>query len=368
MEIVLLNDTRVDRNPGCQATVTSLVADLALATAGRVMTRSRGDGYGYFTDLIRDGLAHDAHAWSSAVDRLSTDRSFAAALESADLVVANLEGTFHHHTIGALALGGAIAAAHRMNKRVWAVNGTVDSIDSWLLEAVLAPAEYIAVREPHSQRWLAANGIAATLSADCAFALDTFFDRRHVEPARKRAILYTPGVLACIDGRRDAAATIAHFRMMASLGWQPVFLQMEEAEEPVASCVRDAGFPVEQNADLPWEGFGAYLREFELVVSGRYHVLIFAAMVGVPAIALPSNTFKIEGVLEFFDGAVPLARSAGELRDVLTARVPRPVDVRRIDACRRLADLNAPRARSLTRFPTAARPQARPPAIRPYTA
>jgi hypothetical protein len=368
MEIVLLNDTRVDRNPGCQATVTSLVADLTLATTGRVTTRPRGDGYGHFTDLIRDGLAHDANAWSRAVDRLSAERAFAAALESADLIVANLEGTFHHHTIGALSLGGAIAAAHRMTKRVWAVNGTVDSIDRWLLEAVLSPAEYLAVREPQSQRWLAANGIAATLSADCAFTLDAFRDRRQVEPARRRAILYTPGVLACIDGRRNTAATIEHFRTMASLGWQPVFLQMEEAESPVAARISDAGFPVEQNADLPWESFGAYLREFELVVSGRYHVLIFAAMAGVPAIALPSNTFKIEGVLEFFDGAVPLAHHAGELRDVLTSGAPLPVDVHRIDACRHLADLNVPHTLRATPSPTAARHQAPPRAIRPYTA
>jgi polysaccharide pyruvyl transferase WcaK-like protein len=345
MQIVLLNDTRVDRNPGCQATVTSLVGDLALATESHVTTRPRGDGYGYFTDLIRDGLSHDAGAWSSAVDRLSADRSFAAEVESADLVVANLEGTFHHHTIGALALGGAIAAAHRMKKRVWAVNGTVDSIDRWLLDAVLTPVEYLAVREPQSHRSLAAHGIAATLSADCAFSLDAFLDRRRVEQTRPRTILYTPGVLACIEGRRDAAATLEHFHAMASLGWRPVFLQMEEAESPVVSHVRDAGFIVEQSADVPWESFGAYLRQFEIVVSGRYHVLIFAAMAGVPAIALPSNTFKIEGVLEFFDGAVPLAHDARELRDTLTARAPTCVEIHRIDTCRRLARLNAARAR-----------------------
>jgi hypothetical protein len=62
-------------------------------------------------------------------------------------------------------------------------------------------------------------------------------------------------------------------------------------------------------------------------------------------IALPSNTFKIEGVLEFFDGSVPLVRDAEELRDAL-ARVPTSVDIHQIDACRRLARLNAPSART----------------------
>ena len=68
---------------------------------------------------------------------------------------------------------------------------------------------------------------------------------------------------------------------------------------------------------MAWHAFGTYLRRFALVVSGRYHVLIFAAMAGVPALALPSNTYKIDGLLDLLGRPRVLVRSAGDLRALL---------------------------------------------------
>jgi hypothetical protein len=101
--------------------------------------------------------------------------------------------------------------------------------------------------------------------------------------------------------------------------------------------------------DIAWNAFGSYVRQFELVVSGRYHALIFSAMAGVPAIALRSNTFKIEGLLELLGGAILLARNANDLRDILTARsLPPVMDRAVIRRCQALAGENVP-ARTATR-------------------
>ena len=299
VNVLLLNDTRVDPNPGCQATVTMLVRLVTSTLSARVVTRPRGDGYDCFGSLVTDGLARSSAHWEHALRRLEAHAPLVDAVAAADVVVANLEGTLHHHTVGALALGGAMALAHRMGKRVWAVNGTVEGIDPWLIDEALRPAEYVAVREPRSVAWLAAHGIAAVPAADAAFLADTFYVGNDACTPPREAALYTPGVLA---GLSPSPATVvrevlADLEGLADAGREPVFLQMEEREAAVASAVARAGWPLAHAHDVAWHDFGTFLRQFALVVSGRYHVLLFAAMAGVPALALPSNTFKNEGLL-----------------------------------------------------------------------
>jgi len=345
VRILLLNDTRCDQNPGCQATVAALIRQLVSATGAAIATRSRGDGYGPFFEMVRRGEQHSAEAWQAAVDVLATDVGFTDALTSADLVVVNLEGTFHHQSLGALALGGALALAHRSGVRAWAVNGTVDAIDRWLIEAALGPCEHVAVREPRSVAFLAAHGVRATAAADCVFALEGFFQRAPSVDSRQRAALYTPGVRAVIDPGATIVEALADLEVLASTGGAPVFLQMEEGEAAVAAAVARRGWPVEHAAHVAWNCFGAYLRQFQLLVSGRYHLLIFAAMAGVPAVARPSNTFKIAGVLELLEGAVPLAASPSELRQHVRSDAALPiVDRAVIRKCQTLASRNvAPR-------------------------
>ena len=64
--------------------------------------------------MVTRGEQHLVEAWRAAVDGLAMDVGLADALTSADLLAVNLEGTFHHHSLGALALGGALALAVTM--------------------------------------------------------------------------------------------------------------------------------------------------------------------------------------------------------------------------------------------------------------
>ena len=363
MRVLLLNDTRADENPGCQATVALLIAELSRLAGGDIATRLRGDGYEYFAPLVTDGRAHSRERWEDAVRRFALASDLVETLHRSDLVVANLEGTFHHHTVGALALGGAMTIAHQMGKRVWAVNGSVEAIDRWLLAAALAPSQWISVREPVSRRWLAGQGIDARLAADCVFLGDrkgtgrgqvgdrkgTGWGQEGDCPLREiggggRRALFTPGVLASLgDASCEPAQILRAFEALSAAGCSPTFLRMAEAEEPLAAAVVNSGWHADDNRTIPWQDFGSYLRQFRLVVSGRYHVLIFAAMAGVPAIALRSNTWKIEGLVELFAGQIPRATDVDDLARILAGAPHQPLESAVLRSCRSQARLTLPK-------------------------
>ncbi len=131
MRITFVNDTRIETNPGCHATVTGLLHLLQATTGADVRTVPLGAGHERFAPMVASGHARSATHWREAVAQLAKDDVLRSAVEDTDLVVVNLEGTFHHHTVGALALGGLMALAHRSGVPVWAVNGTVEDIDLW---------------------------------------------------------------------------------------------------------------------------------------------------------------------------------------------------------------------------------------------
>lgn len=345
MHVVLLNDTRADPNPGCQATVSVLSRQLAVALDARIHTRPRGEGYSAFAPLAGEaGAAHDVRAWSAAVDQLARDPSLVRGLCAADLVVANLEGTFHHHTVGALALGGTLALAHRLGRPVWALNGTVEAIDRWLLDAALGPAARVSVREPWSARWLAARGLHATLAADAAFLAAPFLARADATSAPARA-LYTPGVLAGLHSSRAEAvsALLEDLRAIADAGRLPVLAWFEDREAPLATAVAAHGWATMDLRRTPWTTIGQCLRSFDLVISGRYHLLVFAAMAGRPFLARPSNTHKVEGLLEHLGCQGAMAGDAIALARHLANDLPAPVGALAIARCQALAQAAVPR-------------------------
>jgi polysaccharide pyruvyl transferase WcaK-like protein len=282
--------------------------------------------------------------WRAAVDEWDAEGEVADDLARVDALVVNLEGTFHHHTVGALALGAVMAIAQRLGRPVWAVNGTVEGVERWLLAETLACARYVAVREPRSRRSLAARGVRAVQAADCAFTapvppMDGCRSRS------RRTALYTPGVLARPDqaGRLDAQVVLDHLEILERRGWDPVYLELEPAEAPLTAAVARTKRPIVRTCDAPWPAFLQLLSSFALVVSGRYHVLVFAASRGVPFVPLPSNTWKIEGLLDLLGSPAPVVRTG---QDLAASFDLHPEGIRvpaaRLARCRALAHRNVP--------------------------
>jgi len=158
----------------------------------------------------------------------------------------------------------------------------------------------IAVREPLSLRYLADHAIPATQSADCLFLMEGGDEREfawpELEPSKKYA-LYTPGVLAAF-GRVRGEAVQRDVAQLRLAGYEVFFHVVEIEDERVAPDAAQAGARILPLGCLNWRQVPRFLRRMGMVVSGRYHINIFAALAGVPFIPLSTNTGKMAGVLE----------------------------------------------------------------------
>jgi polysaccharide pyruvyl transferase WcaK-like protein len=225
----------------------------------------------------------------------------APAWVSADFVLVNGEGTIHHNNVGAISLIAFCAAASRMRKRVVLVNCSVTHLDELMLGILHESVDYLSVREPITHRYLETNGIHSTLAADCLFLAQPF--AAAVESAILRLpypepyVIYTPGVLAG-SGPVNAQQIASDIAELRSQGDPVVYLTVESEDERLAASASSAGAKVLPLGFVRWDQMPTLLAGAKLVVSGRYHINIFAALAGVPFIPMETNTQKMQGVLE----------------------------------------------------------------------
>lgn len=95
---------------------------------------------------------------------------------------------------------------------------------------------------------------------------------------------------------RNADVGVALTQLLASLGDDGVYYPLEDEDGAAA-----------------WPHAVTDLRTARLIVTGRHHGVCLAALAGVPFVALPSNTWKVEGLLELLPGGQQLCRSADDL-------------------------------------------------------
>jgi hypothetical protein len=313
-----LNNTGSTSNPGCQGTSHLLKAGLIrsgvqissdcpigycdsfyrrlkppvpnLTSAQRLITR---------LGLRPSSPPYDlAKAWNDANSSIAP--KFASLWQEADTIILNGEGTIHHTGVGALTLMGFCKIAKDLGKKVFVLNCSIFDLESFLLEALRDCVDGIAVREPLSQRYLADHGIPATQSADCLFLMGAEDERAFQWPDldfSKKYALYTPGVLTAF-GQVDAEAVKRDISHIRGEGYEVFYHIVETEDERMAPIAAEAGARILPLGCLRWREMPGFLRRMGLVVSGRYHINIFAALAGVPFIPLSTNTGKMAGVLE----------------------------------------------------------------------
>lgn len=326
MKAILANDTGGTSNPGCQGTVHCLVEGAqrhGISIASRVPV---GYGYDTFSNCFKSSplsigqrmenrLRRICGAGAAAaspspekIDRAGWQRAVSAMNErlsplwtDADLLLVNGEGTIHDDSIGALTLIGICAAAKRMGKKVALVNCSIFSLDEFLLDSLRGAVDYFSVREPMTFRYLQANNIAAAQSADCLFLASRISESsdtpRPALSAKAPYVVYTPGVLSA-SGRISESAIAADIKTIRNMGREVVYYVVEAEDEKYASVAAHAGASILPLGAFRWEQVQSSLAGAEWVVSGRYHINIFAAMAGTPFIPLETNTSKMQGLLE----------------------------------------------------------------------
>lgn len=262
LAVALFNDTGDEAHVGC----------LAVSEAHRRMLRRAGAVVRHVS-YSREWRQFGRQTVESATAALLGCDDLRRVLDEVDAVVVNGEGTIHHeHGAHLLAI---LAAAQHLEVPTFLVNAVLERVDH--AREVLARLADCTVRDACSAGYLSELGVSHRLVRDSFFEaefLDTpvhdFSDCLVVTDVHpSRAEEFAPALRAL----RDAWAG-------------PV------AEYPLESPDRAAD----------WKHAVADLRRARAVVTGRHHGACLALLAGVPFVTLPSNTWKIEGLLASLDG------------------------------------------------------------------
>jgi polysaccharide pyruvyl transferase WcaK-like protein len=281
---VVLNDTRTQLHHGCECVMSVIEKQL----------RMRG------VEIVE--AAPEGLDWRK-------NAKVVAAIRHCDLVVVNGEGTIHHGRPAARDLMEAGRFARALDRPAVLLNSSYQANPddfSGLLQGFAA----VWCREGRSAREMNAHGVRAgvvpdlTLAAnitinqrpragvgvtDSAYArlsLDMYRYARHHNyaflPALRSRRL--EGQFSIIESARDF-----RFKLRYTL---PPLLEHGELTESEYLQVRNRF--LRSTIASYMEG----LSEQQVVVAARFHSICFCIVTGTPFVALPSNSHKIEGMLE----------------------------------------------------------------------
>lgn len=317
MKYMLVNDTRGTNNPGCHGTVACLRE--VLESSGMVLSDSLPVSYGadLFGGCQKNSLprfmlrwfkskgnsrptspwashepAVDIQAWQKA--KLALAERLDGRMESVAAIIINGEGTLHHNQPSALAILAVAELAKEAGLRVEIVNATIQAMSENLLRRVIAHCDRVTVREPISQRYLKRRGIVAELIPDCLFLHQP---SNLPDPPHDPTAAYTPGVLA-LTGYFQATEISEQIAHLQEDGHAVTYFGIEHGDEVGFPVAERLGASISPIAAIRWTDMSGWLAGHHRIVSGRYHIDVFALLAGRSVSCLPSNTWKVEGLEE----------------------------------------------------------------------
>lgn len=275
---IVLNDTRVDCHHGCTRVMEAL--EQLLAKNG--------------CEIVARAPAHSDWAnWPEVVRE--SDR--------ARLVVVNGEGTIHHDRLAGLRLLQAGRWAKQRGIPAVLVNAGWEA-NSSATTTLLGDFALVAVRDGRSSERLQAAEVGCTQVPDLSMYVPA-----ETGEAQRHGIAFTDSVdrltTRCLDAARRAV----------DAPWLPIqasgkglfdrlrFIRGGVAKMDLATptwafellCARNSLGSRRQSTP---EHFIRGASLLELLVSGRFHACTLALTAATPFVALPSNTSKIEALIE----------------------------------------------------------------------
>lgn len=287
---VIVNDTRVDAHHGCTRVMRAIGA--LADTSGLTITAT--------------ARAH--RDWR-------TDTAFVAALDRADVVIVNGEGTLHHDRPAGLALLAAGAEARRRGIGAALVNASWQA-NGAAFGAMLCDFDIVAARESLSRAEMSRVRDDVRLVPDLSLFTP-------VPPApRREGIAFVDSIVPQIagtlaDARRRLGGTslpignagLGLFARLRFLNGAAPFRRL--LRHPVATLQAMARTAAELPHQSPDDdAYVARLAASELVVTGRFHALMLGLAAGTPVLLAGSNTHKLQAV------AIDAGLDRGRLIDV----------------------------------------------------
>lgn len=266
MKVLLLNDNAIVPHVGCLAVSDAHARMLAFA-GHEVVDRCFVWELSAFADRDEE----------KAIGRVMEDPRLRARIEGVDAVVCNGEGTIHHGA--GLDLLATLGAAQRLGRRTFLVNSVIQDVPGY--HDVLRRVDDLTVRDQRSGDELGRMGVACRVVPDSAIEA-VFSDEPLIRLDDKVAVLdWHPARNADVGnaliGYMDAHADTSFYF--------PLFHGVQR---------------------WLWRHSVATLRTARAVVTARHHGVYLAAMAGRPFVALPSNTHKIEGIIEASGLPIPI--------------------------------------------------------------
>ncbi len=345
--ILLLNDNSYINNFGCQATIaaiTSMLKDnfqpldlqsirqdeiaqdhqepIPLDNTGlksklkmilRPKRRNQFRPVEYFPITANGYIQHD-QLWLDS-SRNKVRAHFISRLEWADLIIHNAELLNYRHNKTSYRSAYLLWLAQKLGKLTAMINQTVPAVATDLamdgiLETVCPKLDVVTVREPRSKQALAQLGIKSHLVPDPVFSLKPDFSGRARIQAWKKSVN--------LDSKYVCLSFISVSSGQA-INWKTVLPQLvnlikkiDQADYKVV--ILDAGSSglrkinqsiTEQTDAVLFRGdyidFWSLINDAEAIITGHYHNMIMAAMVGCPFIPMRSVSHKIEGVCDLLE-------------------------------------------------------------------
>ena len=292
MKVILFNDTGNSCHAGCQA-VSDAHARLLGAAGHRV--------------IHREFVLHHRKHWTgdadSAIKAVLSDDSLVKKISAADAVIVNGEGTLHHNR--GYHLLAILGAAQELGKPTLLVNAVFQETAGF--DEVLRRLIDFTVRDNRSLQHAKDRDLPCRLVWDSSLAAE-----------------YSPMPLK--DFKDKALVTDWHLERADDVGRAMLsYLSAEPDNSFFLPFLTEAAFSL-------WRRFPATMATANVIISGRHHGNYFAIKSGTPFVCLPSNTFKVEGLVDMLGEQVPVVKDIKSLRDGIEYVTARPEMFKRIQA------------------------------------
>lgn len=275
MEVMLLNDTGIVPHVGCQAVSDAHVR--MLAENGHKIK------YRYFVGQLNEFYTGNQQ---KSINKVLNNKELMQKISDVDAVVVNGEGTIHHGA--GLHYLAILAAAQEIGKKTLLVNAVFQ--ESYGFEQVLRKLDDFCVRDIFSSEFAFKRNINNRV------VLDSFIEAEF--GSFKKPFVDLSDKVVVTDWHpyreRDVGYTLRRY-----------------LEQNRKSCFY---FPLHHGIQsYLWRETPKALSSCEFIITGRHHGVYLSALARRPFIALPSNTYKIEGLIRMSGLPIPLCSKPKEL-------------------------------------------------------
>lgn len=277
---ILINDTRIDHHHGCARVVEAI----------QYLANKHGFPIKY---------AFPSHSSVSGTD------TYARALNECEVVLVNGEGTLHHDRPAGLELLDAAAQAKRAGKYVVLINAGWEK-NSIQFGQYLSLFDMVVARDQASQREMSSFHSHCRLLPDLSLYLPA--PSLLVHPVNCR-VAFTDSVIRTVSLELAKAAKSSGGEMLSiqyptGNSWTSNYsfirevIGKQDLKNPLFFFkLASSRLTLLKNSEVQTSDWLRRLGSYSLLVSGRYHACTLAMLMGVPFVALQSNTAKIANLI-----------------------------------------------------------------------